>query len=132
MTNNITSGPTGPSPADSSHPLAERVRARVAEAGLALDRRDRASRPRAGRRRPTLAAASASTGPATPQMGREARSLRRVFKELGETSRRHRRQTGEPVSAALRQAALGFKQAPSLGSLVAVAAFLDEDGLLAW
>ena len=63
---------------------------------------------------------------------REARSLRQVFLELGDAHRRHRQQTGQHASPALRDAAWAFKKAPSLTSLAVVAGFLDEDGLLGW
>jgi hypothetical protein len=55
-----------------------------------------------------------------------------VFQELGHAHRRHRRETGQQVSVPLRNAALEFRRAPSLPSLVAVAAFLDAEGSLAW
>ena len=119
-------------PADRPHSLSERVRARVAEVGLSLDEHARAARPKArpGRkpRAPTLLAGSSPT----PEVAREARSLRRVFTEFGDAHRQYRLRTGQHTSAALREAAMTFKRAPSLTSLVAVAAFLDEDGLLEW
>lgn len=109
--------------------LAERVRARVAEVGLTLAQRTRASRRRAnGPRVPRRT-------PPTPQreaQSPEARSLRRVFNELAVTHREYRLRSGQRVSPALRQAALAFKAGPSLPNLVAVASFLEEDGLIAW
>jgi hypothetical protein len=89
------------------HSLTERVQTRVTEARLALGRRHTARQ-------------------------REARSLRRVFLELGDVHRQYRQRTGQHGSPALREAANAFKQAPSLTSLTAVAAFLDEDGILEW
>ncbi|MGH7527932.1 MAG: hypothetical protein ACREMX_14655 [Gemmatimonadales bacterium] len=110
-------------------PLSDRVRARVAEVALTLDDRSRASRPRSKRPRRQKAGVQPAVA---PQMTTEVRSLRRVFHELGTAYRQHRRQTGQHVSPAVRDAAIAFKQAPSLKSLVVVAAFLDEDGILAW
>jgi hypothetical protein len=118
--------------------LAQRVQARVAEVGLALDQRARASRPRAKRAKPpkaegkpktTLLAGSAAQPPAPT---REASSLRRVFNELAITHRQFRLRSGQHASPELRDAARVFKEAPSFPSLVLVAAFLEEDGLLEW
>jgi hypothetical protein len=67
-----------------------------------------------------------------PREDRETRSLRRVFKELAVTHREYRARTGQRASPALRDAARVFKQTPTLPSLVVVAAFLEEDGLLGW
>ncbi len=129
----------GSTPPNSIHPLAERVQARVAEVGLALDQRARASRPRAKRAKPskpeakpaktTLLAGSTAQPPAPT---REASSLRRVFNELAITHRQFRLRSGQHASPALRDAARVFKEAPSFPSLVMVAAFLEEDGLLEW
>lgn len=113
-------------------PLIDRVRARVADAALALERRARASRPRSKRARPTKSVALTGSQSQTSAVTPEIRSLRHVFQELGDTHRQYRRQTGEHVPPALREAALAFKAAPTLGSLVAVAAFIEEDGILAW
>jgi len=118
---------SGSSPNGSAHPLAERVQARLAEVGLALDQRSRASRPRSKRPRTQPAAAALPTAPS-----REASSLRRVFNELAVTHRQFRLRSGQHTSPALREAARVFKEAPSVPSLVAVAAFLEEDGLLEW
>ena len=117
---------SGSSPNGSAHPLADRVQARVAEVGQSLDQRARASRPRS--KRPKTQAASAPT----PGAGREASSLRRVFNELAVTHRQFRLRSGQHASPALREAAQAFKESPSIPSLVAVAAFLEEDGLLEW
>ena len=114
---------SGSSPNGSAHPLADRVQARVAEVGQALDQRTRASRPRSKRPR---------TQTASPGLGREASSLRRVFNELAITHRQFRLRSGQHASPALREAAQAFKESPSIPSLVAVAAFLEEDGLLEW
>jgi hypothetical protein len=103
---------------------------------MALDRRDRASRPKSRRgRRPKTAAPlldeSTDSTPA-PELTREARCFRGVFREMGHTHRQHRLRTGQHVPIPLREAARAFRAQPSLESLVLVAAFLDEDGLLAW
>ena len=111
--------------------LIDRVIARVNDAGESVDRRASATRPRASRRRSTLDPLSADMT-RTPEQLREARSLRRVFTEFGDAHRQYRLRTGQHTSPALREAAQTFKKAPSLTSLVAVAAFLDEDGLLEW
>jgi hypothetical protein len=108
----------------------ERVQARVAEVGLALDRTG-SSRRSSKQRRQRSAAASRVT-PQTPEAAREARSLRRVFLELGDAQRQHRLRTGQHASPALRDAAFAFKRAPSLTSLAVVAGLLDEVGILAW
>jgi hypothetical protein len=124
--------PSGSSPNGSTHPLAERVQARVAEVGLALDQRARASRPRAKRARPPKADVTTASTAQTPAHTREASSLRRVFNELAVTHRQFRLRSGQHASPALRDAARVFKEAPSFPSLVVVAAFLEEDGLLEW
>jgi hypothetical protein len=120
----------GSQPVEPPHALMERVQARVAEVGLALDRRSTARR--SGRsRRPSATAAASVTG-STPEAAREVRSLRRVFLELGDAHRQHRLRTGQHGSPALRDAALAFKRAPSLTSLAVVAGMLDEVGILGW
>jgi hypothetical protein len=111
--------------------LTDRVQARVNDAGLAVDRRAGASRPKSRRSRPESSAPIQAAGSQTPQE-REKQSLRRVFHDLGHSYRRYRRRTGEPVRPALREAAYRFRQEPSLTSLVSVAAFLDELELLTW
>ncbi len=115
---------------DAAHPLAQRVQARVAEVGLALDQRARASRPRAKRSRRVVS--PTENGTQAPAHSREASSLRRVFNELAITHRQFRLRSGQHSSPALRDAARAFKEAPSFPTLVTVAAFLDEDGLLEW
>ncbi len=120
----MPSTPSRSSGADLSQPLSDRVRYRAAEAGLAFDRHLSASRlrPKARNNKATL----------TPEVRRETQALRRVFHELGESHRKYRRRTGEHITPGLREAARAFKQAPSLASLVAVAVFLDELGLIGW
>lgn len=126
---------SSPDPSQASEPLQpliDRVRARVADAALALDRRARASRPRTKRSRQTKSVGLTGPPSQSSSLTPEIRSLRHVFQELGDTHRKYRKQTGEHVPPALREAALAFKGAPSLGTLVAVAAFVEEDGILAW
>jgi len=122
---------TGSTPSTAIHPLAERVQARVSEVGLALDQRARASRPRAKRPKAPKADLPLATTAHIPPT-REASSLRRVFNELAITHRQFRLRSGQHASPALRDAARVFKEAPSFPSLVLVAAFLEEDGLLEW
>lgn len=107
--------------------LTERVQARVSLARLAVDRRAKASRPKSKPRRP---ATPASTDSPSLEQVRESESLKRVFRELGVSYRRYRSQTGDPVTPGLRDAAYKFRADPSLTSLVAVAAYLDELDLL--
>jgi hypothetical protein len=128
MTKKASNG-SGTSLPEPINPLADRVRARVAEVGIALGRRTRASRPRA--KKPRTARPAPDTSPARDQSP-ESRSLRRVFNELAVTHREHRLRSGQRVSPELRDAARAFKEGPSLPNLVVVASFLDEDGLLAW
>jgi hypothetical protein len=63
---------------------------------------------------------------------REARSLRRVFEELGDSYRLYRQRTGTPVSRDVRDAAYRFRRELNLTSLVSVAACLDELDILTW
>jgi hypothetical protein len=107
--------------------LSDRMLARVNTARHALDRRARASRPRLERRRKIRPA-----DPAAPRTeeGRETQAMKQVFQDLGVTYRRHRSRIGGPVATGLRDATDGFRAKPSLRSLVAVAAILDELDLL--
>jgi hypothetical protein len=120
-----TSGPAGSHDTGS---LTDRVAARVIDARLAIERRAGESRPKARSSRPRSTAALHDPTAAGEQ--REAASLRRVFRDMGVAYRRYRRQTGGPVVPGLRDAAYRFRAEPSLASLVAVAAFLDELDLL--
>lgn len=116
-----------------SRSLTERVKGRVSEARLALDRPAPgvASKPNQVRR---ARAKKPASGPlSSADTDREAQSLRRVYRELKATYRRYRRETGRPPQVpALREAVHAFRRGPSLTSLVGVAAFLDDRGLLAW
>lgn len=108
--------------------LTDRVAERVVNARLALE--DVPSGKRSSSRRTRSAAESSTLESKSAAELREIRSLKRVFSEMGVSYRRYRRQTGEPVVPGLRDAAYGFREKPSLTSLVAVAAYLDELDLL--
>jgi hypothetical protein len=58
--------------------------------------------------------------------------MRRVFREMGQNQRQYRLQTSQPPYPVVRDAAIAFRRAPSLVTLVCVAASLDELGLLGW
>lgn len=120
-----------PRPSSSSDPLTERVRNRLLLAGQSFDRRRRASRPKSRRRKLPKGLELVSSVEDNAE-GRERACLRSVFREMGEAHRRYRTRTGVAGTPALRAAARAFKEAPSLGSLVPVAAHLDELGVLAW
>jgi len=126
------STPKGSRSASASDPLAERVRQRLQLAGQAFDRRERAARPRSRQRKNPLTLVATAPDDADAVHGRERACLRSVFRELGDAHRRYRARTGLAGTPALRAAARAFKEAPSVGSLVPVAAFLDELGVLAW
>ena len=112
-----------------SENLSDRVQARVADAAFALERRATASRPRSrGQRAP--AATAPGDGRRNREEVRAEQSLRQVFRDLGHSYRRFRKQTGAPLTPGLRDAAYNFRAEPSLVTLVAVAAFLDELDLL--
>jgi hypothetical protein len=120
-----------PDPSSADPALTDRVLARVRNAGLAVDRRARATRPKLQRRR--IASSSlAAAGTRTPEELREVRALRRVFLELGESYRQYRRRTGTEMSERVREAAHRFRRELDVTSLVAVAATLDELGALSW
>jgi hypothetical protein len=108
-----------PSPRAVPPTLTDRVLAQIHEARRPIGRR-----PRRGRSSAALAR--------TPEQLQEARSLRRVFLDLGDAYRQYRRRTEAPVSAAVRDAATRFRKEPSVTSLVSVAAHLDELKILTW
>ena len=85
-------------------PVSDRVSERVARADAGLDRSPRTSR-------------------------RENPALWSVFRELGELQRSRRRETGDPPSPVVREAAQAFQKTPSLTTLTAVATLLDAQGL---
>jgi hypothetical protein len=101
--------------------------ARVVDARVAVDRREGATRPKSKRRR----AESPVVAPSSQEL-RESESLKRVFRDLGTSYRQYRRQTGEPVAPAVREAAYQFRASPSITSLVSVAVHLDELDILTW
>ena len=126
--------------------LIDRVIARVNDAGESVDRRASATRPRASRRRSTLDPLSADMT-RTPEQLREApgfvlddrlrqvagfQLFRRVFEDLGTAYRRYRKETGAPVSPAVRDAAKRFRKELSVLSLASVAGRLDELKILNW
>jgi hypothetical protein len=119
---------SGSSAAEPSPTLTERVQARVASARLAADERANAS-PQKPRRRPAAPSLTDSGSPSADEL-RDYESLKRVFREMGISYRRYRSQTREPVVPGLRDAAYTFRAEPSLTSLVAVAAYLDDLDLL--
>lgn len=121
---NVPTGGRG----ESGLSISQRVEARVKALDKANAQRDRAVRP--GRKGRSTAGAAQASGDDARR--RERRSLGRVFHELGDTHRAHRKESGEPVSVELREAANAFRATPNLTTLTAVAAFLDEEGLLAW
>lgn len=124
--------PRGPKrPKVSSQTLTDRVLARVSDAGHSVDRRAGATRPRA-RRRPTAVDPLAAGVTRTPEQVREARSLRRVFDDLGLSYRQYRKETGAPVSSDIRDAAYRFRRELNVTSLVSVAACLDALDILTW
>jgi hypothetical protein len=115
--------PSGsPSYDDSPETLTDRVALRVMNARLAIEERLDRRQPKVGR--------SGATNSQSEAELRETASLKRVFRELGTSYRRYRSQTGKPVVPELREAAHRFRAAPSLASLVAVAAYLEEMDLL--
>ena len=112
--------------------LTERVRARVSEAGVARDAGVRKANPKRKHLRPTRLRDKASALTEDLEAQRDAQSMRRVYCELKTTYKRYRRRTGRPAVPALRDAVRAFKRGQSLTSLVNVATFLDDRGLLAW
>lgn len=111
-------------------PLAERLRHQVDAASAELSQRPGVpeDQPRRNGRGAHRSSRSSLAGSLPP----DQRALRAVFRQLGGTYRRHRRETGEAVFAPLRSAALAFRQEPSFNSLLPVAALMDELALLKW
>jgi len=60
----------------------------------------------------------------------ELAALWEVFHHFGDARREQRRQTGEKAVPGLRDATRAFRRSPSLSTLVTVAGYLDERGLL--
>jgi hypothetical protein len=109
---------------DDSEPLSDRVAQRVMNARIAIDRSG------SMRGRTQSRAQAADVGSPGEAERRERASLKRVFRDLGTSYRRYRKQTGSPVLPELREAAYRFRATPTLASLTAVAAFLDQLDLL--
>jgi hypothetical protein len=130
MSDQSKSRPPGAKPRTET--LTDRVLARVTDAGRAVDRRTGASRPRTARRSVSPSDPLAANVTRTPEQIREARSLRRVFHDLGVSYRQYRRQTGAPVSSDVRDAAKRFRRELNVTALVSVAACLDELEILTW
>ena len=116
---NTSPSPSGSETTKSREDLTDRIAERVMRARLALEHRAGAGGP-----------SSPAVDPKVVGEQREAESLQRVFRELGVSYRRYRRQTGGPVTPGLRDAAYQFRGDPSLTSLVAVAVYLDRLDLL--
>jgi hypothetical protein len=123
--------PTGSGSPAADPKLTNRVLARVRDAGLAIDRRSRAALPKARRRR-TADRGTQGADTRTPAERREARALRRVFHDLGDSYRSYRQRTGEPVSVEVRDAAYRFRRELDLTSLVSVAASLEQLDAMTW
>ena len=119
-------------PAYPRRTLTDRVKSRVTEARLALDHPATGTGAKSKRPRRKPAPRPAADLPGTSEAERQTRSLRRVYYEMKTTYQRYRRETGKPALPELRDAVQAFKRGPSLTSLVGVAAFLDDRGLLGW
>jgi hypothetical protein len=120
-----------------SHPsapltLTERLLERVRQAGLAVHQSRDAPPTARPRRRHTDPPRSPKVVGRTPEQVREARSLRRVFLDMGDTYREYRRRTGAPLAPEVKEAADRFRRERSVTSLTAVAASLDELEILPW
>jgi len=131
MSNDRTNG-SNSAPRSPSLTLSDRVKGRVSEARLALDHGASKTASKSKRPRPTRSARAATQLKAGSDDERETQSLEQVYGELRTTYQRYRRETGKPSVPALREAVQAFKLGPSLTSLVSVATFLDDRGLLAW
>ena len=107
--------------------LTDRMLARVDTARAAVHRRANATRPRLQR---PVKARPADPGAPSLEEAREIEAMKRVFRDLGVSYRRYRSQIGGPVAAGLRAATDRFRAEPSLPSLIAVAAILDQLDLL--
>ena len=119
-----------PSRTPANRSLLERVRARVLNTTHALQRRDAGSTPRVRPSRP--AGKQSADGPASVQLSHELRALQVVYHALARSHRQYRERSGDQVPPALKAAARAFKREPSVFSLVPVAGFLDDLGLLKW
>jgi len=116
----------GSAPVQLPQTLVDKVLARVSDAGVTIDRRANSTRPRASGHRPRTQDALSADVTRTPEQVREARSLRLVFSDLGDSYREFRRRTGAPVSPEVRDAACRFRRELNVPSLMSVAAQLEE------
>src|SRR6476660_1915981 len=98
--------------------LTDRVLARVSDAAAAADQRAKATRPKSARHRSRASDSLAAHATRSPEQLREARSLRRVFHDLGDCYRDYRRRTGAPVSDDVRAAATRFRRELTMPALV--------------
>src|ERR1044071_2684303 len=114
------------------HSLLDRIRARVTWTQRALERRDAAPSTKRRRLSAPLKADAAPVPEPDQAASPELRALRVVYGTLGRTHRKYRERTGERIPAALQAAARAFKQDPSDLSLVPVARYLDDLGLIKW
>ncbi len=121
-----------PDPAAIPQTITDRVLARVSDAGLAVDQGAKATRHKATRRRSAASDRLSASVTRTPEQVREARALRRVFLDLGDSYREYRQRTGAPVSSDVREAAYRFRRELNVTSLVSVAASLDQLDVLTW
>jgi hypothetical protein len=117
---------SGSAPPQLPQTVIDKVLARVSDAALTVDQRSQVTRPRTSHRRPVPLDRLAADATRTPEQVREARSLRLVFSEFGDSYREFRRRTGAPVSADVRDAATRFRRELSVNSLATVAARLEE------
>lgn len=130
----MSATPSVPGPSNGSaqsKSLTDRVLARVNDAASVGDPRARNGRakPRRSTRASTLRDAERGQ---TAAQEREARALRRVFVDLGDSYRAYRKRTGEPVSADVHAAADRFRRERNVTALISVAASLDELDILPW
>jgi hypothetical protein len=107
--------------------LIDRVQARVEQARRVIDRDTSAGDLHAKR---LSLPGNATRRQLNSEELREFQSLKQVFRDLGASYRRYRRQTGNRATPGLRDAAYNFRAEPSLASLVTVAGFLDRLDLL--
>jgi hypothetical protein len=112
--------------------LTDRVLEQLSVAGVAVDRRANATRPRSARRPPAIHDPLAASVTRTPAQIRTVRCLRHVFRDLGTSYRAYRRRTGALISPDVRASAYRFRRELDVTSLVAVAAGLDELHILTW
>ena len=115
--------PVDPHTAAVPQRLSAHIAACVSEAGLVLDRRASADVNLYRFSAPDPLAARVTR---TPDQVREARSLRRVFLQLGDRYDDYLARTRSPESSAVRDAASCFRREVSFAALVAYASRLEE------